>query len=181
MVPMVTKLGRVVTYIEGLPPKNVTLQFDHVVLQDHVTHWNNYIFTTTVSKATKLGRVVTYHEGFSTIKSQNRLAIKARTCGILLLNHWKCISTTTLPMAINLDSILTYHKGLPPTKSQNPLTMLSCEITLTYLEELLPIELLNPLVKYSCKIMWSTKTIIPSLLQYQTLGAWWLALRASYK
>ena len=47
---MATKLGRMVTYYDGLLP---------IKSHDHMTNSNNYIYTTTVPMATKLGRIVT--------------------------------------------------------------------------------------------------------------------------
>ena len=44
---MATKLGRMVTYLEGL--LTIVIQnFDNVVLQGHVTNADHYISTTTV-------------------------------------------------------------------------------------------------------------------------------------
>ena len=37
----------------------VTGTFNYMVLQCHITNWNHYISTSTVSMATKLGRIVT--------------------------------------------------------------------------------------------------------------------------
>ena len=119
-VSMATKLGRVVTYLEGLfsiksykafitwprdktksivsllteqlwppnlagwlvtltaPTHKVTWPFDHVVLQDHMTNWNYYIFTTTVPMAAKPGRMVTYLKELLAIKSFNALITWSR-------------------------------------------------------------------------------------------------------
>ena len=74
-MPMITKLGRVMTYLEGLPTiKSHVLYkaFDHVVLRDHVTYGNHYKPTTRVAIATKLCRTVICFEGRQTIKSHDR-------------------------------------------------------------------------------------------------------------
>ena len=44
-----------------------------MVLQDHVTNWNHYIYIATILMATKLGKMVTYHEDLSLIHSHNIL------------------------------------------------------------------------------------------------------------
>ena len=45
------------------PTNRVTRLFDHMVLQDHVTNKNHYIYTTRVFMATKLGRLITFLMG----------------------------------------------------------------------------------------------------------------------
>ena len=59
---MITKLGRVVAYLEGLlaPTHKVPWLFNHLVLRDHRTNYNHYTSTITMRMATKLGTLVTY-------------------------------------------------------------------------------------------------------------------------
>lgn len=52
---MSTKLGRVVTYLDGLLS---------MFMQDHVTNKKHYISTKTIPLATKLSRVVWFSCGF---------------------------------------------------------------------------------------------------------------------
>ena len=56
-----------------VPTYKVTSHFDHVVLRDHLTNWNNYIFTTTKSMVTKLTRMVIYLDRLLIIKSYKAL------------------------------------------------------------------------------------------------------------
>ena len=70
---MATKLGRIVTFHEGIP-----LRKSH----DPLTTWSceitwqtKNIFTTTKPMATKLGSVMTYLEGLLPIKSYDFLII----------------------------------------------------------------------------------------------------------
>ena len=63
---MTTELGRVVTYLEGLPPLK-----SHGPLSTWLTNWNPYISTTTEPMASKRGRMVTYLEPISPIKLLN--------------------------------------------------------------------------------------------------------------
>ena len=71
-VPIATKFGRMVTYLERLNHK-VIQRPEHVVLQSHVTNENHYISTTTVPMATKLGKMVPDIDGLLLIKSHNPL------------------------------------------------------------------------------------------------------------
>ena len=50
------------------PTHKITWLFGHLVFQDHVTNWNHYIATITVSVGTKLGRMLTYLERLLLIK-----------------------------------------------------------------------------------------------------------------
>ena len=73
---MTTKLARVVTYLDGLLPcldGLLPFTFDHVVLKDHVTNQNHYIFTNTVLMVTKLDTMVTHLDGLLTVKSHDPL------------------------------------------------------------------------------------------------------------
>ena len=65
-------------YHEGVP-LIVKLLFNHMVLQDHVTNENQYmyIYTTTVPMTTKLDRVVTYLEELLRIKSEDPLIMRS--------------------------------------------------------------------------------------------------------
>ena len=69
---MATKLGRMVTYLEGLPNHKVTQRPYHVVLQIHVTN-KNHISTIRVPTVTKLRRIVAPFDGLLHIKSHNPL------------------------------------------------------------------------------------------------------------
>ena len=63
-MPMVTKLSRMLTYLEGLPPMALwSFGLDRSC--------DKHIFSTTRSVATKLGRVVTYNEEFLLIILHN--------------------------------------------------------------------------------------------------------------
>lgn len=66
------RLGMMLTKFEGLLPIEIRLiwmhiiwiwPFDHMVLRDHVTHWNHYISTNAMLMSTMLGRMVTNLEG----------------------------------------------------------------------------------------------------------------------
>ena len=65
-MPLVTKLGRDVTFPEGVPYISSYDPFDYVVLGDHVTNQKYYIYIyiyiTTMPMATKLGRPGIKHE-----------------------------------------------------------------------------------------------------------------------
>ena len=50
------------------PAYKVAWPFDHVVLRDHVTNWNDYISTIRVPMPTKLGKIVTYLDGLLSMK-----------------------------------------------------------------------------------------------------------------
>ena len=63
-VLMATKIGRMVTYLEGF--LTIKSRSDHRFLQSHITN-KNHISTTRLPMATKLGRIMTYFEGFLTI------------------------------------------------------------------------------------------------------------------
>ena len=72
-VPIATKLGRVVTYLDGLL---LIKLHDSLIMWSCEIKWQTkiiFIFTTTLLMATKSGRVVTYFEGLLTIKSFNAL------------------------------------------------------------------------------------------------------------
>ena len=69
---MATKSGRMVSYLDWLPPI-VVQHFRHGDLQDHMTNQNHYISTTIVPMVTKLGRMITYFGGVLSIKSNNPL------------------------------------------------------------------------------------------------------------
>ena len=88
---MFTKLGRMVTYFEGL----LTIKsfffflvwalwsphrFDHGVFQDDVTSQDHYNSTTRPLMATKLDRMVTYFDGLLPIKPNDPLI--ASSCEI---------------------------------------------------------------------------------------------------
>ena len=88
----------------------VTRDFDHVVLEDHVTHWNHFSHTT-VPIATKLARMVTYLEGLLPIKSRDTLIT------------WSCKITW------QTKTIISHLDGLLPIKSHDSLIMWLCEIT----------------------------------------------------
>ena len=64
---MATKFGSMITYCD--PTRKVTWPFDLLVLQDHLTNYKQYMFTTRVAMATKLSRMVAYLDGLFTIKS----------------------------------------------------------------------------------------------------------------
>ena len=72
-VPMVMKLGRMLTYLERLLNHKVTQHPDHVVLQFYMTNEGHYIPTTRVPVATKPGRMVAHLVGLLSIKSHNPL------------------------------------------------------------------------------------------------------------
>ena len=72
---MVTKLGRVVSYLEGLLSIELLDNFYYVVLQNHVTQKNHYTSIATVFMATKFDRTVTYLKGLMHIKLSNSLAM----------------------------------------------------------------------------------------------------------
>ena len=66
------RLGMMLTKVEDLLPIEIRLiwmhiiwiwPFDHMVLRDHVTHWNHYISTNAMLMSTMLGRMVTNLEG----------------------------------------------------------------------------------------------------------------------
>ena len=70
-VPMETKLGRMLTYLDGFP-----WHFNHMVLQDHLTKKMHYISTAiaaVVPMTTKRDRMVTDHKGLPPIKSDDPL------------------------------------------------------------------------------------------------------------
>ena len=98
-VPMVTKLGRMVTNF-------------------HVTMWNHYISTTTKSMTTKRGRVVIYNEELPIIVTYSLSHVV-----------WWChmtydilyISTCTRPTITKDGEVVNHCKGLPPINLHNPL------------------------------------------------------------
>ena len=123
-MPIATKLGRVATYCEGLPPiKSYGTLTTWVFLRscDKLKaldlHYHN-------SVATKLGRMVTFLEGLVQIKSHYPLI--TWLCEIM----WqiKNISTVSILMATRFGSAVTYLEGLPPKESDCPLITWSCEI-----------------------------------------------------
>ena len=60
-VPMVSKLGRMITYLPWWTPTyNVAWPLDHVFKLDHLTKCNRYISSTKVTMATKICRMMTY-------------------------------------------------------------------------------------------------------------------------
>ena len=72
-MPIANKLGKVVTYLEGLFSFQVIQSFDYVVLQGHETYENHCTSITKVTMATKLGRIVTYFDWPLPIKSHDLL------------------------------------------------------------------------------------------------------------
>ena len=64
IVPMTTKLGKLVTNLEGL----LTIKLFSALIS-HVTNKINYIFPAGVPMATKLGRMKTYLDAILSIKS----------------------------------------------------------------------------------------------------------------
>ena len=57
---MVAKLGRMMTYVDGLLTTKLYLILYHVVLRNNVKNYNHYIFNTIVLMTTKFGRMVSY-------------------------------------------------------------------------------------------------------------------------
>ena len=55
------------------PTRKVTWPFHIVFLQDHVTNWNHYISTTTMSMTIKLCRVVSYYHELPPLNSRKPL------------------------------------------------------------------------------------------------------------
>ena len=69
---MATKLGRFLTYLEGL--QNIKLYNTLImVLQGHVINIDLYISTTRASMATKLDKIGTCLDGYLLIKSHEPL------------------------------------------------------------------------------------------------------------
>ena len=64
IVPITTKLGKMVTNLEGL----LAIKFFSALIS-HVTNKNNYIFPTRVPIATELGSMRTYLDGILSIKT----------------------------------------------------------------------------------------------------------------
>ena len=75
-MPMVTKLDRVVTYLEGLLP--IKLHDPLITSPCNITQKTKTISTIIVSMGTKHGRMMTYLEGSISIKS---MALKSRSRG----------------------------------------------------------------------------------------------------
>ena len=103
--PMATKLGRMVTYLEGLLPIKSHDTLTSWILRDH------NIFTITVPIATNRGRILTYLEGLAPRKLLDPLV--TWSCNIT----WQTktiISTTSMSMATKLNRMLTQLDGLLP-------------------------------------------------------------------
>ena len=79
-MPMTTKLGKMITYLDGLLTKEV---HEHLISWSCSMMWSTktiIIFYIRVLIATKLGRMVTYLERLLTIKSFNTLM--SRSCKV---------------------------------------------------------------------------------------------------
>ena len=98
---------------------NVTPSFGHVVLQDHVTNYKNYISTTAISLATK---GVSFHK---VTRSFDNVVLWGR------INYFSCcITTTTRPMSTKIGKLVACYKKIQPIKSHSSLNMYSHEVTL---------------------------------------------------
>ena len=115
---MVTKLGRVVTYHEELPPIN---SHNSLITWSFEITWQTktYISTTTMHMTNKLGRMVACHDRLSPIKSRDHLItwsceITSQTKHITMLIVTKLnrIVTFTRLMATKLDRVLAAGKNL---------------------------------------------------------------------
>ena len=72
-LPMATKVGRTVAYLEAALKQEALIHFDNVVLQYHVTNESHWISTTRVSMSTKRDRIVTNIDGILLICSSDPL------------------------------------------------------------------------------------------------------------
>ena len=124
-MPIATKLGRVVTYHEGLPPIK---SHDPLITWSCKITWQTKFIITPLPKVAmtrKLGRMVTltYLEGLLTIKSHNALIT------------WSCKFTWQTKVIIStlrssrLGKLVPHFDRLLPIKSYHPLIMWFCEIT----------------------------------------------------
>ena len=80
-MPLATKLGRMVTYLEQLQNHKVTWPYDYVVFSDHVRNYR-YISFTTMLMATNPDRMVTYFEWLLPIKSDDQI-MTIESCGLM--------------------------------------------------------------------------------------------------
>ena len=104
----------------------VTWPFDHVVLWDHITTSNCYIFTTTAFMATKLNRMVTYIQAAPNHEVTQWFEHGILECCVVNRNHY--ISSTTVLMASKISWIITQLDGLLPRESHDFLITWSCKI-----------------------------------------------------
>ena len=154
-VPMATKLGRMVAYLDGL-----------LSIKSHNLWSHGFVRSRDKLKSFYLQYYSVY--GHQTWQAGNLPRWDTAHNVTWLFHHvvlwdhvttWKHISTITVPMATNLGKLVTYPEGL------------------------LPIILLHPLFTWSCEITLQTKSIIFTLPQYlwpQNLAGWWLTLSAFY-
>ena len=136
---MDTKLGRMVTYLDGfLPVKS----HDALVTWSYRIMWQTkirshglarscenkkYIFTTTIFMATKLGRMVTYLDYLLPTKSNDHII----TCFCEITWQTNTI-LSPLPQCLwpyNLGRMMTYLVWLLPIKSHDNIITWSCKIT----------------------------------------------------
>ena len=153
-----TKVGRMVTYLEGLLPIKSHRPLITLITWFCETTWQTisiYISTTTVPMTTRLSRVVINFERLLGIKSYGSWATWSCkiSCKIKII-----ISPLPQPMVTILGRMVTYHEGLSLITSHDPLSICSC------------------------KIIRQIKTILslqPQYLWPPNLAEWWLILRAS--
>ena len=143
---MVTKLGRVVTYLEELP--FIKLHHPSITRFCKITWQVKYfISTSTRLMAINHGKVVTYRERLPPINSH----VYVKSHGKLKaspLSQWLCSQ--------NLPGLVTYHEELPPISLHDPLLP-----PISLHDPLLPpISLHDPLMWWYCRVTRQMKYVI---------------------
>ena len=127
--------------------------FHPLVLGDHVTNYNHYICTTTISMASKLDRMVTYLDCLLSVKSNGSI-----------ITWFFEITWQTKTLYFH------YHNDFGHKTWQ----------VMTYLELLLPVKSHDHKIKLPCKWFWQTNIIISLLTQclwLSFLAGWGYAIK----
>ena len=146
--------------------------FDHVVLWDHMTNQNHYIFTTTAPMATKLGRMVTNLEQLLAILLLYPLV--TWSCKIT----WQTKNISPLKQCLrppNLARCWRTFRGSYPScglaRSCNIISTIMVPMNtklgkgVTYNQELLPKKSHDHWATLACDITWQTKANLSPLPQ----------------